>query len=60
MTAKKTQVTLYMNTRNQGHSQVKAAALAGIHERTARRIGTQPRLITFLQHHGLTVLARVH
>ena len=41
MAAKTTQVTLYMNTRNQGKSQIEAAARAGISERTARRIDTQ-------------------
>jgi hypothetical protein len=41
MAAKTTQVTLYMNTRNQGKSQIEAAARAGISERTARRIDSQ-------------------
>ena len=38
MAVKKTQVTFYMKKRNQGQSQTKAAACAGISERTARRI----------------------
>ncbi len=41
MAVKKTQVTLYMKTRQQGKSQVEAAARAGISERTARRLDTQ-------------------
>jgi hypothetical protein len=49
VTAKQTQVTLYMSIRKQGKSQVEAAARAGISERTARRIdspsdhATEPR-----------------
>ena len=49
MTIKRAQVTLYMNTRKQGKSQVEAAARAGISERTASRIdsashhSTEPR-----------------
>ena len=38
MAVKKTQVTLYMKHRDQGQSQAKAAASAGVSERTARRI----------------------
>ncbi|MEE8058198.1 MAG: IS21 family transposase [Pseudomonadales bacterium] len=41
MAVKTTQVTLYMNNRKQGKSQVEAAARTGISERTARRIDTQ-------------------
>ena len=41
MAVKKTQVTLYMKTRNQGKPQVEAAAKAGLSERTGRRIDTQ-------------------
>lgn len=41
MAVKKTQATLYMKTRNQGKSQVEAAAKAGLSERTGRRIDTQ-------------------
>ena len=41
MAVKKTQVTVYMSTRNQGKPQVKAAARAGISERTGRRIDTR-------------------
>jgi transposase len=42
VTVKKTQVTLYMNTRKQGKSQAEAAARTGISERTARRIESAP------------------
>lgn len=42
MTVKRTQVTLYMNTRKQGKSQAEAAARAGISERTARRLESHP------------------
>ncbi len=44
MAVKTTQVTLYMNNRKQGKSQVEAAARTGISERTARRINTQRHL----------------
>ena len=38
MAIKTTQATLYMKTRNQGKTQVKAAAQAGLSERTAQRL----------------------
>ena len=38
MAIKATQATLYMKTRNQGKTQVKAAAQAGLSERTAQRL----------------------
>ncbi len=38
MAVNKTQETLYMNKRKSGHSQASAAAIAGISERTGRRI----------------------
>lgn len=41
MAVKKTQVNLYMNIRNKGHSQLKSAASAGISKRTASRIDAQ-------------------
>lgn len=41
MAVKATQVALYMSIRKQGNSQMKAAARAGISERTARRIDTE-------------------
>ncbi len=38
MTAKTTQVTIYMKTRNKGKSQIESAARVGLSERTARRL----------------------
>jgi DNA-binding XRE family transcriptional regulator len=44
MAVTKQQVRVYMSTRERGHTQVTAAAKAGISERTARRLERRERL----------------